>query len=81
MSPAFAGSLHIELPTYPQLALWATDMPLASPTGALPHGRASAPASLFDLFQNSIGVIAGDQRNVLVGAQFLQQWNELLRIR
>ena len=54
----------------PQLALWAVDMASALPTGFHPNIIRAGDSLLLDLLQNSIGVIASNQRDVFVGAQF-----------
>src|SRR6266496_3577111 len=67
------SALRSRILTQP-LALWAIDIPSASPTGyqttAQPDlSLLKLSQSLFNLLQQSVGMIARDQRDVFVGPQ------------
>jgi hypothetical protein len=68
MSPASRADSGLGF-AHPQLALWATNIPSASPTDALADGRATAPILLLNLLQQPIGVIAGDEWDAFVREQ------------
>ena len=68
MSPVLAGLIQ-GMDRHPQLARWAMNMSSAVPT-----------VLLLELLKQPVGVIARDERDVFVDAEFFQQRHELLWI-
>lgn len=72
MPPGCAGFASLHITVLPQLSLWATSMPVRPCRLLL--------IELIELLQQPIGMIARDERDVFVDAEFFEQGHKLFWI-